>query len=119
MTTHIKFTIGRDITSCGRCVRLIFGLLFILFAGLSTISRTDRVDVVPLVVSFLGILAVYFVAYLVLEKPLLARTNPWLNTLVFVVPSLVVVFVPVFPAALRVGMILYWGISLVLNSLIR
>src|SRR5215813_6440185 len=119
MTTSLHFTIGRDITSFGRWVRLISGLLFILVAGLSTISLTDRVDVVPLVVSFLGILAVYYVAYLALEKPLLARMNPWVNALVFVVPSLVIVFVPVFPAALRVGMVLYWGVMEVLNSLIR
>src|SRR5262249_25533560 len=118
MTTSLHFTIGRDITSFGRWVRLISGLLFILFAGLSTISLTDRVDVVPLVVSFLGILAVYFVAYLVLEKPLLARRNPWLNALVFVVPSLFIVFVPVFPPALRVRMVLYWGVMQVLNSVI-
>src|SRR5260370_31652148 len=113
MTTPGSFTIGQDTTSFGRWVRLISGLLFILFSGLSTISLTDRVDVIPLLVSFLGILVVYYIAYLALEKPVLARMNPWLNALVFVVPSLVIVFVPVFPAALRVGMVLDWGVMAV------
>jgi hypothetical protein len=119
MPTQAPFTVGRDTTTFGRWVRLILGLLFILFAGLSMISKTDRVDALPVLVSFVAILAVYYVAFLVLEKPLLARTKPWLSTLVFVVPSLVIVFVPVFPAPLRVGMVLYWGVMLVLNSLTR
>ena len=119
MTSQTRFTIGRDATTFGRWVRLISGLLLILYAGLSTISLTNRVAVLPLLVSCLGILVVYFIGYLALEKPLLARRNPWLNTLVFVVPALVIVFVPVFPLALRVGIILYWGVTAVLNSLMR
>jgi len=119
MTAPLGFKVGRDTTLFGRWVRLIIGLLFILYAGLSTISLTDRVDVVPLLVSFLSILAVYYIAYLALEKLLLARMNPWLSALVFVVPSLVVAFVPVFPAALRVGVVLYWGVMSVLSSQIR
>jgi hypothetical protein len=74
---------------------------------------------VPLLGSFLGILIVYYIAYLALEKSVLARTNAWLSALVFVVPSLVVAAVPIFPAPLRVGVILYWGVMGVLNSLIR
>jgi hypothetical protein len=69
-------------------------------------------------VSFVAILIVYELAYLVLEKPLLALTNPWLNALVLVVPALVVVLVPVFPAALRVGMVLYLGVTSILNAVI-
>jgi hypothetical protein len=118
MATRSEFTIGRQTTPIGRVVRFILGLLLILYAGLSTISLTNRVAVLPLLASFLGILVVYFVAYLALEKPLLARMNPWLNALVFVVPSLVIVFAPLFPAPLQVGMILYWGVTSVLNSLI-
>ena len=119
MTTPLPFTIGRDTTTFGRWVRLILGLLFIVAVGLSTISLTDRVDVLPLLVSFLVILVVYYIGYLALEKPLLAHGNPWLNALVFVVPALVIVVVPVFPPALRAGMTLYWGVMLVLNSLMR
>src|SRR5258708_11964759 len=119
MTTQVPFTIGRDTTTFGRWVRLLFGLLFILVTGLSTISLMDRVDVLPLLVSFLVILVVYYIGYLALEKPLLAHGNPWLNALVFVVPALVIVVVPVFPPALRAGMALCWGVMLVLNSLMR
>lgn len=113
------FTIGRDTTSFGRWVRLILGLLLILYSVLRMISYTDRVNAFSVLASFLGILVIYFIAYLALEKPLLARTNPWLNTLVFVVPALLIVFIPVFPAGLQLGMILYWGISLVLNAIVR
>lgn len=118
MPTPSRFAIGRDITPLGRWLRLIFGLLLILYSGLRMISLIDRVDPLPLLGSFLAILVVYYAAYLMLEKPLLARKNPWLNALVFVVPSLVIVFVPAFPEALRVGMVLYWGFTMVLNSLI-
>lgn len=119
MTTDTRFMVGRDSTTFGRWIRLISGLMFIVFAGLTTISKTDRVDLLPLLVSFVAILVVYYAAYLVLEKPLLAHMHPWLNSLVFVVPSLVIVFLPVFPAALRVGMVLYWGVMSVLNGLMR
>ncbi len=118
MTTPSRFAIGRDITPFGRWVRLIFGLLLILYSGLRMISLTDRVDPFPLLGFFMAILVVYYVAYLVLEKPLLARMNPWLNALVFVAPSLVIVFVPAFPVALRTGIVLYYGVTLVVNGLI-
>lgn len=119
MTTQTQFTIGLHSTTFGRWVRFILGLLFILYAGLKMISRTNSVDALLVLLSFLGILAVYYIAYLILEKPLLTRMNPWLNTLVFVVPSLVIVFLPVFPAGLQLGMILYWGFSMLLNASVR
>jgi len=108
--------IGRNTTTLGRWVRLLGGLLLVLFAGLSMISITDRADARGVLVSFLAILLVYELAYLALEKPLLARMNPWLNSLVMVAPALVIALVPVFPAGLRVGMILYLGVTCILNA---
>src|SRR5262249_18875523 len=102
----------------GRWVRLVVGLPLVVVAGLSMISINDRADPLGVLVSFLAILIVYNLAYLVLEKPLLARMNPWLSALVLVVPSFVIVLVPLFPTALRVGMILYWGITSILNAVI-
>ena len=118
MRSQLRIVIGRDTTTFGRWVRLILGLLCILYAGLSLITITGRVDALSLLLSFLAILVVYYLAYLVLEKPLLARREPWLNMLVFVVPALLIALVPVFPAALRAGMILYLGVMLVLNAAI-
>ena len=111
--------IGRNTTTLGRWVRLLGGLLLVLFAGLSMISITDRADVLGVLVSFLAVVIVYELAYLVLEKPLLARMNPWLNSLVLVAPALVIVLVPLFPTALRVGMILYLGVTSILNAVMR
>ena len=118
MNTSPHFTVGLDSTTFGRWVRFLLGLLFILYSGLRMISISERVDVLPVLVSFLSILVVYYVAYLALEHLLLARQRPWLNTLVFVVPALVLVGVPLFPSGLQVGMVLYWGVSLLLNALI-
>ncbi len=111
--------IGRNTTTLGRWVRLLGGLLLVLFAGLSMISITDRADARGVLVSFVVILIVYELAYLALEKPLLARMNPWLNALVLVAPALVILLVPVFPTALRVGMVLYLGVTSILNAVIR
>ena len=118
MTGQSRIEIGRDSTTLGRWFRLVLGLLLILFASLRTISITDRVDALPLILTFLAILVVYYLAYLVLEKSLLARNNPWLNMLVFVVPALVIALVPVFPATIQAGMILYLGVTSVLNAMI-
>ncbi len=71
--------IGRNTTTLGRWVRLLAGLLLVLVAGLSMISITDPADPLGVLVSFAAILIVYELAYLVLEKPLLARMHPWLT----------------------------------------
>jgi hypothetical protein len=118
MTTPTHFTIGVQSTTFGRGVRLLLGVLFLLYAALRMLSLHERVAALPVLGAFLGILVVYYGAYLVLERPLLARQHPWLNTLVFVVPALVIVFAPLFPSWLQVGMVLYWGVSLLLNALI-
>ncbi len=118
MAPSPRFAIGLDSTALGRWVRLLLGLLFILYAGLRMISISERVDATLVLVSFLGILVVYYVAYLALERLLLARHNPWLSSLVLVAPALVLVVVPLFPSWLQVGMVLYWGVSLLLNALI-
>src|SRR5713101_3901215 len=116
MASSGRFMIGRNSTIIGRWVRLLGGLLLVLIAGLSMISITDRADARGVLASFLAIVIVYELAYLALEKPLLARMNPWLNALVLVVPALVIVLVPVFPAELRVGMVLYLGVTSILNA---
>lgn len=118
MTPSPHFTIGLQSTTFGRWVRLLLGLLFLLYSGLRMISRSERADALPVFASFLSILVAYYVAFLALERPLLSRVNPWLNTLVFVAPALVIVAVPLFPAGVQVGMVLYWGASLLLNALI-
>jgi hypothetical protein len=116
MTTSPRFTIGLDSTTLGRWVRGLLGLLFILYSGLRMISINERADATLVLVSFLSILVVYYVAYLALEHLLLARKNPWLSSLVLVAPALVLVVVPLFPSGLQVGMVLYWGVSLLLNA---
>ena len=88
----------------------------VLIAGLSMISITDRADARGVLVSCLAIVIVYELAYLALEKPLLARMNPWLNALVLVVPALVIVLVPAFPIEIRCGMVLYLGVTCILNA---
>jgi Family of unknown function (DUF6410) len=116
MASPARFRIGRNATTLGRWVRLLGGLLLVLITGLSMISLTDRADARGVLVSCLAIVMVYELAYLVLEKPLLARMNPWLNSLVMVVPALVIALVPVFPTELRYGMILYLGVTCILNA---
>src|SRR5258708_17492948 len=117
MASPARFRIGRNATTLGRWVRLLGGLLLVLIAGLSMISITDRADARGVLVSFLAIVIVYELAYLALEKPLLARTNPWLNALVMVAPALVIVLLPLFPIALRYGMVLYLGVTCILNAM--
>jgi hypothetical protein len=116
MASPAGFRIGRNATTLGRWVRLLGGVLLVLIVGLSMISITDRADARGVFVSCLAIVIVYELAYLALEKPLLARMNPWLNALVMVAPALVIALVPVFPIELRVGMILYLGVTCILNA---
>lgn len=119
MATPSRFLIGQNTTTLGRWIRLIGGLLLVLYSGLRMISIVDRADALGVGAWFLAILIGYNLAYLVLEKPLLARLNPWLNTLVMDGPWFVILLVPVFPAALQVGMTLYLGATSILNAVIH
>ena len=71
-----------------------------------------------------GIAAVYTTVYYLLGDRLLGRANPWLNTLIFVGPAWVIAWWNIaiapatglsLPSALGLAMIVYVGISLLLQ----
>ena len=75
-----------------------------------------------------GIAAVYTTVYYLLGDRLLGRANPWLNTLIFVGPAWVIAWWNIaiapatglsLPSALGLAMIVYLGISLLLQWKIK
>jgi hypothetical protein len=129
--THYR-RVGLDVGHIGRWSRLVIMALILapIIIDLSQNFDTSRSP------SFLGlsalylagIAAVYTAAYYLLGDRLLARANPWLNTLVFVGPAWVIgwwniAIAPAtglfLPSALGLAMLVYLGISFLLQWKIK
>jgi hypothetical protein len=124
--------VGLDVGPIGRWSRLVMmaALLAPIIIDLSQdfdISRSPSFLGVS-ALYLVGIAAVYTTVYYLLGDRLLARANPWLNTLIFVGPAWVIAWWNIaiapatglsLPSALGLAMIVYVGISLLLQWKIK
>ncbi len=125
--------LGLDVGLIGRWSRLVYGLLVLVPL---IVDLADDFSFSALSLAFMGrvlfyfalILAVYSAVYWFLAERFLARANPWISTLIFVGPALLVgwwnvLVAPVvgftLPASLLVAMALYIGVSLVIQWRLR
>jgi hypothetical protein len=119
--THANFEIGRDVGTFGRWFRLIVGLYFTLLILLDPLV----INAVPSAqaLSFLGnvglyfllIMAVYLLAFYLLGERLLARVNPWVGTIVFLGPLVLLTALEAGPIEFRVAIGLYYSMASILN----
>ncbi len=116
MSTQARFKLGNEIRVVGRWFRLILGVLLLIDVAVSVIAGGPPLSFLGEAGLYLiGVSGIYLGAYYWLGERLLAKSNPWLGTLLLVVPALVG-FVPgLFPEALRLALGVYIGVSLVLN----
>lgn len=119
--TEANFEIGRDLGAFGRWFRLIVGLYFTLLILLDPLV----IDPVPAAqaLSFLGnvglyfllIMAVYLLAFYLLGERMLPRVNPWVGTLVFLGPLVLLTALEAGPVEFRVAIGLYYSLASILN----
>lgn len=121
MTTPSSFTIGRDVGLFGRWFRLIIGVYFALLA--TAVPLLEEPVPATEALSFLGtlglyfalILGVYLVAFYFLGEPVLARTNPWVGTIILLGPLAMITAFRIGPQPFRVALGLYYSISSIFN----
>ncbi len=111
---------GLDSGIAGRAIRVISGiagtyysLQFILAAGIFSSFAAEVA----------GYAAAWLVAYLLLMlllgERVLARTNPWIGTVIFLSPVFMVLGADLGPVSFQVGLILYISVSLIVTGLMR
>ena len=124
---------GLDVGVFGRWSRLLWGVAIRLPFAFGEVRNLLSPDSPP---TFYGLAGTYFVGigaaqvsfYWAFGERFFARTNPWINTVVFAGPAFAVawwelLFRPLaglaFPSALFLGMTAYIGISFILQWKIR
>ncbi len=108
-----NFVLGHDLRVVGRWSRLILGVLGVLWA----VARAFEVGVLAetgLYVLVIG--AAYMAAHWLLGERVLGRMNPWIGTVLLVGPAMVIPGLAMLPVGLRLGMIVYFSASLLLNA---
>lgn len=109
---HNGFTIGFDLGTVGTWVRIIIGVIAALAFLVIDLSDRSGAFLLEAVVWFLAILAMYTAVFGVLAPRILPRLNPWLSSLVFYGPVLVLPYVEGLPDAFRVALSLYVSVSI-------
>ena len=115
------FTIGYDLGTVGTWVRILVGVVASL-ALLSIDLSSDRPAADFFWESslwFLGILAAYTAVYVLLAPRVLSRLNPWVLTVIFYGPVLVVPYVDALPDTFRVALTSYIILSIVVVVFVR
>lgn len=113
-------TVGLDVGVTGRWLRLAGGVatVAVAVAGLAT---TPPAVVAPgqVMLAFAAVLTLYTVAVLLLGDRVLGRMNPWIGSALFLGPVLAVYAFHLDPPALRIGLSLYIGVSLIFSFFLR
>src|SRR5258708_25197691 len=116
MSTQVRFKLGKEMGVVGQWFRLISGVLVLIYAAGAVIAGRAPLSFIGTAGLYLiGVSGIYLGAYYWLGERLLAKSNPWLGTLLLVVPALVGVVLDSLPQALRFALLVYLGCSLVLT----
>lgn len=116
MEIQASFRLGNDVRVVGRWARLILGVVIIVdLAGELIALALPPTFYLQSGLYFAGIFLVYLAAFYFLGERLLARANPWVGTFLLVVPAVAALFLDFLPSAFRLALLLYIGISLILN----
>ena len=108
-----SFVLGHDLRPVGKWLRIILGVLGVLW----TVSRALELGVLAETGLYVLIIGVaYVAAHWLLGGWLLGRMNPWIGTVLLVGPAIVIPGASMLPQALRLGMIVYFSASLLVNA---
>ena len=91
-TTTSNFTLGLDVGGPGRWSRLIWGGLILLSSALAIFQGSQGSNQILTfyglaILYFMGITAAYIAVYWILGERVLAKSNPWVNTVILVGPA--------------------------------
>jgi|SRR5207247_8000904 len=110
-TEHRGFAVGREVGGCGRCTRLVLGLLGLVYIGTSVARLGPSA---ALISQIAGSLLLTAVLYIVLFWALGERvSHPWLRTVIFWLPAAFILL----PWGWGLGVLLYWSVACLLAAL--
>ena len=114
-TDHRGFALGQEVGWCGRCTRVVLGLLGLIYVGTEVLqSGLSAV----LIGQLTGGLLLTVVLYLVLFWQLGDRVrHPWLRTVMFWLPAAFIPFLFLIPWGWGFGVLLYLSVSLIVAAL--
>ena len=115
-TEHRGFALGQGVGWCGRCTRLVLGLL-----GLASIGKEVAQGGLSatLIGQLAGSLLLAAVLYIILFWQLGERiAHPWLRTVIFWAPLVFVPFLFLIPWGWGFGVLLYWSVSCLMAALL-
>lgn len=119
MTSSNDIAIGLEVGTVGRWFRLIIGAYISLLLTLGAVLGEPIPDAFALLGQVAFYFAVFLLAYLLafrlLAKRVLGRTDPWVGTLLLLGPVALIGGFQLGPPAFRIGLSLYYSLSSVLN----
>ena len=113
------FTIGYDLGTVGSWVRILIGVIASLALLVIDLSDVDSGFLVETALWLLGILAAYTLVYVSLSRRVLGKLNPWVSTVIFYGPVLVLPYVDGLPSTFRVALSIYVTLSIAVVVFIR
>ena len=109
------FAVGQETGGCGRCTRVVLGLLGLVYIGTS-IAQSGLSLV--LIGQIAGGLLLTAILYVVLFWQLGERVrHPWLRTVIFWLPAAFIPFLFLIPWGWGFGVLLYMSVSLIVAAL--
>jgi hypothetical protein len=114
-TEHRGFAVGQEIGRCGRCTRLVLGLLGLVYIGTSIVQSGPSAALIGQIAGGWLLIAVL---YVVLFWTLGERVrHPWLRTIIFWLPVALIPFLFLIPWGWGFGVLLYLSMSLIVAAL--
>jgi len=110
-TEHRGFAVGQEVGSCGRCTRLVLGLLGLVYIGTSVAQMGPSAALIGHIAGGLLLTAVlYIVLFWVLGERV---PHPWLRTVIFWLPAAFILL----PGGWGFGVLLYWSVACLVAAL--
>ena len=115
-TEERRFVVGREVGRCGRCTRLVLGLLGLILIGTTVAQSGLSASTIG---QMAGGLLLTAALYLILFWQLGERiAHPWLRTVIFWAPLAFVPFLFLIPWGWGFGVLLYWSVSCLIAALL-
>jgi hypothetical protein len=117
-TENRGFAVGQEVGSCGRCTRLLLGLLLLVSTGTSVAQNGPSATVIGQLAGGLLLTAVlYIVLFWVLGARVISHLHPWIRTGIFWAPLMFIPLLLLISWGWGFGVLLYLSVALIVGGL--